>query len=123
MDLDYGLNAATGTIITEDIIVDFNPFNVITASLQSLESGKSDKGQIMQRASNGKYAPLSSLTDVNAGTADIGGILMESVPYDATTPVGVIAVSGQFKGAKLNPALNAGSYNNGNIISRSTVTP
>jgi len=123
MDLDYGLNAATGTIITEDIIVDFNPFNVITASLQSLETGKSDKGQIMQRASNGKYAPLSSLTDVNAGTADIGGILMESVPYDATTPVGVIAVSGQFKGAKLNPALNAGSYNNGNIISRSTVTP
>jgi len=123
MDLDYGLNAATGTIITEDIIVDFNPFNVITASLQSLESGKSDKGQIMQRASNGKYAPLSSLTDVHAGTADIGGILMESVPYDATTPVGVIAVSGQFKGAKLNPALNAGSYNNGNIISRLTVTP
>ena len=123
MDLDYGLNAATGTIITEDIIVDFNPFNVITASLQSLESGKSDKGQIMQRASNGKYAPLSSLTDVHAGTADIGGILMESVAYDATIPVGVIAVSGQFKGAKLNPALNAGSYNNGNIISRSTVTP
>jgi len=123
MDLDYGLNAATGTIITEDIIVDFNPFNVITASLQSLESGKSDKGQIMLRDSNGKYAPVADLTSVHAGTADIGGILMESVPYDATTPVGVIAVSGQFKGAKLNPALNAGSYNNGNIISRSTVTP
>jgi len=123
MDLDYGLNAATGTIITEDIIVDFNPFNVITASLQSLESGKSDKGQIMLRDSNGKYAPVADLTSVHAGTADIGGILMESVPYDATTPVGVIAVSGQFKGAKLNPALNAGSYNNGNIISRLTVTP
>lgn len=123
MDLKFGLTTIEGANITEDIIVDFSPFNTITASLQSLESGLSNKGQILQRASNGKYAPISDLTSVHAGTQDIGGVLLQDVAYDASTPVGVIAVSGQFKGAKLNPALNAGSYNNGNIISRTTVTP
>ena len=123
MDLAYGLTSIEGSNITEDIMVDFSPFNTITASLVSLESGLSDKGQILEKLANGKYAPIADLASVHSGEVDMGGVLMEDVAYDATTPVGVVAVSGQFKGAKLNPALNAGSYNNGNIISRSTVTP